>query len=88
MTRTNGKNCSFYHFRTEQIEDGKRIERRFLTVDDIKEEFGISTYIIYNSINNPKYTPKKVDIKVFRERVPVVTSEIKRTPDYIVTELE
>ncbi len=88
MTRTNSKNSSYYHFRTEQIEGGKRVERRFLTVDDIREEYGISTYIIYNSINNPKYSPKKVDIKIYRERVPVVMNEVKRTPDYIVTDLE
>ena len=88
MTRTNGKNCNFFHFRTERIEEGKKVERRFLTINDIEEEYGISTYIIYNLLDNNTYRPKKIkDLKIFRERVPVYKVELQETPSLMVSNI-
>ena len=88
MTRTNGKNCNFFHFRTERIEEGKKVERRFLTINEIEKEYGISTYIIYNLMNNKQYTPKKIkDLKIFRERVPVYKVEVQETPSLMISSI-
>ena len=74
MPRLNAKNCNYYHFKTEEMVGDKLITRRFFTVNDIREEYGISTFILYNLMKDPEYQPKRNELqnlKIMKDRSPV-----------------
>ena len=74
MPRLNAKNCNYYHYKTEEMIGDKLVSRRFFTVNDIRKEYGISTFILYNLMNNPEYLPKRnqlQQLKIIKERSPV-----------------
>ncbi len=66
------KNKSYFHYRLEKYNgDQKELERYYMTMNDIKKDYGISRHSISNMLKNPDMVSKKFKgIKVFRDYRP------------------
>jgi transcriptional antiterminator len=66
------KNKSYFHYRLEKYNgDEKEYEKYYMTMKDIKEDYGISRHSISNMLKNPGLKSKKYKgLKVFRDYRP------------------
>ncbi len=66
------KNKSYFHYRLEKYNgEEKELERYYMTMNDIKKDYGISRHSISNMLKNPDMISKKYKgIKVFRDYRP------------------
>ena len=68
------QNKSYYHYRVEKYNgDEKELEKYYMTMENIKEDFGISRHTISNMLKNPDLKSKKYKgLKVFRDYCPAL----------------
>ncbi len=66
------QNKSFFHYRVEKYtDDDIELKKYFMTMEDIKKEFGISRHSVSNMIKNPDWNSKKYKgLKIFRDYRP------------------
>lgn len=66
------KNKSYFHYRLEKYNgDEKELEKYYMTMEEIKEDYGISRHSISNMLKNPELKSKKYKgLKVFRDYRP------------------
>ena len=66
------QNKSYFHYRVECYNgDEKESEKYYMTMQDIKDDFGISRHSISNMLKNPNMVSKKYKgLKVFRDYRP------------------
>jgi predicted DNA-binding protein YlxM (UPF0122 family) len=67
-------NKSYFHYRVEKFNgDEKELEKYYMTMQDIKDDFGISRHSISNMLKNPNKISKKYKgLKVFRDYRPAI----------------
>lgn len=73
MTGTGrSQNKSYFHYKVEKYNgDEKEMEKYYMTMQKIKDDFGISRHTISNMLKNPDMVSKKYKgIKVFRDYRP------------------
>ena len=65
-------NKSYFHYRVEKYDgDIKQSEKYYMTMSDIKNDFGISRHSVSNMLKNPEKESKKYKgFKVFRDYRP------------------
>ncbi len=68
------QNKSYFHYRVEKYNgDEKQSERYYMTMENIKEDYGISRHTISNMLKNPELKSKKYKgLKVFRDYRPAL----------------
>ena len=66
------QNKSYFHYRVVKYNgEEKELEKYYMTMQNIKEEFGISRHTISNMLKNPELKSKKYEgLKVFRDYRP------------------
>lgn len=66
------QNKSYFHYRVERYNgEEKESEKYYMTMKDIKDDFGISRHSISNMLKNPDMVSKKYKgLKVFRDYRP------------------
>ena len=66
------QNKSFFHYRVEKYNgDEKEGEKYFMTMKDIREEFGISRHSVANMLKNPDWNSTKFKgLRIFRDYCP------------------
>lgn len=78
------QNKSYFHYRVEKYNgDEKELEKYYMTMQDIKNDYGISRHSISNMLKNPDMVSKKYKgLKVFRDYRPatrVVPIDLENT---------
>lgn len=76
MPQSNGRsaNKSYFHYRVVKYNgDEKELERYYMTMNDIKKDFGISRHSVSNMLKNPEKGSRKYKgLQVFRDYRPAV----------------
>jgi len=75
MTGTGrSQNKSYFHYKVEKYNgEEKQLEKYYMTMQNIKEDYGISRHTISNMLKNPDLKSKKYkDIKIFRDYRPAM----------------
>ena len=82
-------NKSYFHYKVEKYNgDEKELERYYMTMASIKEDFGVSRHTISNMLKNPDKVSKKYKgLRVYRDYCPAMKVVPVQQESILVSEL-